>query len=109
MNFKVDLSFRFKPESVSVKLLQNLLFIEACEYHGEKGVDYTKRFFKNCKRIDHPKNLKAFYKPSIIRITDSSVRKEGEIEIKIIGMLEKPVIEVRKARPSMLTTVRLPF
>jgi len=107
MNFKVDLSFRFKPESVSVKLLQNLLFIEACEYHGEKGVDYTKRFFLNCKRIYQPKNLKVFYKPSIIRITESSARKEGEIEIK--GMIEKPVIEVRKARPSMLTVVRLPF
>jgi len=43
MNFKVDLLFRFKPESVSVKIFQNLLFIEACEYHGEKGVDYTKK------------------------------------------------------------------
>jgi len=103
MNYKVDLSFHFKPESVSVKIVHNLLFIEACEYHGEKGVDYTEIFFLNCKRIDRPKFLKAFYKPNKIRIIDSPARKGGEIEIKIIGMIEKPVIEVRKARPKHAT------
>jgi len=106
MNYEIDVSFHFKPESISVKIVHNLLFIEACEYQGEKGVDYTKRFIKNCKRIDRPKFLKAFYKPNKIRITDSSVRKVGEIEIKIVGMIEKPFIEVRKVRPNMLQYAR---
>jgi len=58
------------------------LFIDACEYSGEKGVDYTKRFIKICKRIDNPKNLKAFSKPSIIRITDYLSEKRVKLKLK---------------------------
>ena len=85
MNLIIDLSFPFKHSSVSVKLIHNLLFVEACEYHGKRGEDYTKRFFKNYKKIDYtgPIKLKAFYKRGIVRIVDSGEPKGGEKAIVI--------------------------
>lgn len=35
----VDLSLPFKASSVSIKLIHNLLFIEALEFAGEVGVE----------------------------------------------------------------------
>ena len=85
MNFIVDLSFPFKIASVSVKIIHNLLFVEACEFQGVKGIDCTKRFFKKCKRIDYtaPIKMKAYYKRGVVRIIDSGERKRGEQEIVI--------------------------
>jgi len=85
MNLTVDLSFPFKTQSVSVKIIHNLLFVEACEFEGVKGVDCTKRFFKKCKKIMHvqPDKLKAFYKRGKVRICDSGEKLRGEVLIKI--------------------------
>jgi hypothetical protein len=85
MNMIVDLSFPYRPESVTVKIIDKFLFIEALEFHGIKGIDCTKRFFKTCKKVDYanPTTLKAYYKRGKIRLNCESVKKRGETEITI--------------------------
>lgn len=86
MNICIDLSFSYKAASVSVKIVHNLLFIEASEFHGIKGVDCTKRTFKTCKKIDYtdPEEVKAFYRNGKIRIvTENPEKRRGETEIKV--------------------------
>lgn len=93
MNLVVDFSFSFKAESVSVKIVDKFLFIEASESNGVKGVDCTKRFFKTCKKVDltvPPEALKAFYRNGKIRIVDNPERKRGETQIVINIINAKP-------------------
>jgi hypothetical protein len=85
MNRIIDLYFPFNPSSVSVKIIHDLLFIEACEVYGIKGVDYTKHFFKTCKKVEYANSvpIKAFYKRGKIRIVTQHEKKRGETEILI--------------------------
>jgi len=85
MNFLVNLSFNYKPSSLSVKIVHDLLFVEAREFSGVKGVDCTKRCVKTCKKIVLPTSQKvlAFYKKGKVRIVDSGQKRRGETEIPV--------------------------
>jgi len=86
MNLIIDLSYRYKLQSVSVKIIHNFLFVEACEFEGTKGIDCTKRFFKTCKKLNgihQPDKLKAFYKNGKVRVCDAGEKMRGEAAVKI--------------------------